>query len=240
MKSFNTCKLLFAIAVTFGFCVVSNLSVVSASPQQGCDCSSQSCITCRQSGGCVHCPECSESFVPPPQEYCELNITEGKETRTCFEIDYKTICIPKVVPPWRQCCEPVCAEARSVKVLKTRKYECPVCKYEWSVKKPEFQQPATSNLTYPNQLPVNSFPVAQPYSAGAPVTQGMTQSRGSAGLPGYTVPQRSNVPVFPAGSGVPIIPARTSGAPSFVVPAPSAAPPAPPTNGSIGDYFGGR
>lgn len=228
-----------AIAFTFGCGIVAQPLSVWAMPQRGCDCSNQSCSTCQGQGGCVHCPECSESFAPP-QEYCELNISQGKETRTCFEVDYKTICIPKVLPPWRQCSEPVCAEARSVKVLKTRKYECPVCKYEWTVRKPEFQQPVTNSMIYPNPIPVPSIPVAQPYSPGVPVTQGATQSGGSAGMPYYNAPQRSNVPVFPAGSGVPIVPARTSGSQSFVVPAPPVAPPAPPTNGSIGDYFGGR
>jgi hypothetical protein len=224
VTTINIRKLLFTIAVSVGCSVVSSPAWVAAAPQQGCDCSNQSCTTCRQSGGCVHCPECSESFVPPPQEYCELEISEGKESKTCFEIDYKTICIPKVVPPWRQCCEPICAEARSVKVLKTKKYECPVCNYKWTVKKPEYQQPATGNPTTFNQTPEQSLPVNQ--NASRQLNYGPTF--------------HSGVPIIPSGSSVPVVPARPASAPSFIVPTTPVIPPAPPTSGSIGDYFGGR
>lgn len=88
-------------------------------------------------GRCVNCPECQEEFYPPAEEFCDLEITPTEVEKTCFEIGYKTICIPKVVPPWKDCCEPKCAEARSVKVLKKKKYKCPACKYTWKVVKPE-------------------------------------------------------------------------------------------------------
>lgn len=115
-------------------------AVVTAAPQ--CQCGKRhSCLQCRRGSECVECPSCQGEFCPPPQEYCELEVSQGKEERTCYEIDQKTICIPKVVPPWRQdCCEPVCAEARSVKILKTKKYECPICEYKWTVRKPELPQ----------------------------------------------------------------------------------------------------
>lgn len=118
----------------------------------------------------VCCPECDGCFN---EAQCTLKIESVEEEKTCFEVDYKTICIPKVCPPWKQnnrrvfcgdngcdgtcggtcdgagcdsrgcrgcdgggcasCCVPSspCAEARSVKILVTKKYKCPACKCKW-------------------------------------------------------------------------------------------------------------
>jgi hypothetical protein len=164
----------------------------------------------------MSCPECGGQGCAVPEEYCELEISEGKESKTCFEIDFKTICIPKVVPPWRQCCDPVCAEARSVKILKTKKYECPVCKYKWTVKQCELPQMAPSG---PAAAVQNRFPMN-------------TQSPAQTPMPAFGDVLRGNVPIIPAGNSKP--------APSFIVPGTPNIPPAPPVSGSTGDYFGGR
>ena len=55
----------------------------------------QSCRNCKN----VRCPECNGCFA---EEYCTLTLVTVEEERTCFEVDYKTICIPKVTPPWKQ------------------------------------------------------------------------------------------------------------------------------------------
>ena len=104
-----------------------------------CQCQPRCVGRCRNSRGhrcnndCQRCPQCNE-------EYCCLKTECGKESKKCYEIDYKTICIPKVNPPWKKGCQPQCAEARSVKVLKTKSYECPKCKYTWEVVKPQLPQ----------------------------------------------------------------------------------------------------
>ncbi len=82
---------------------------------------------------CQRCPQCNE-------EVCVLKCEQGTQDVSCYEIDYKTVCIPKVNPPWRRNCQPQCAEARSVKVLKKKSVECPACKYSWEVVKPELPQ----------------------------------------------------------------------------------------------------
>lgn len=113
----------------------------------------------------VCCPECEQCFVPPPSEFCQLKISNGKEKRECYEVEYKSICIPKVIPPWkRDCCEPLCGEVRSVKVLKRKSYECPRCEYEWSVQKPELIDPATGMPVGANtNLPMPQA-MAQPFN----------------------------------------------------------------------------
>lgn len=220
-------------------CCQSNLS---AAPIQGCDsgcsgCSSGNCgirpggllrgrgAACNCSGGNQHvrCPGCEQSF---PEEYCQVKVEKTEVEKTCFEVDFKTICIPKVVLPWQQkrgcscgnrtcrggcdriggsirlssnsgcdgtggcngscggcdgggggqccgqcqksnctpckaakcdpnapnlCCpSSTCAEARSVKILKKKKYKCPGCKCKWEVMKPELPElPPASSVDSP-------------------------------------------------------------------------------------------
>lgn len=90
----------------------------------------------------VRCPKCCHS--------CRLEVSQDSESKKCFECETKTICIPRVVFPWqnkKSCKSPggcvacggkgctVCrhngAKVRRVKVLKTKSYECPRCKYKW-------------------------------------------------------------------------------------------------------------
>ncbi len=51
--------------------------------------------------GCnqVRCPDCENCF---PEEYCKLKIEMGEREFSCYEVDYKTICIPKVTFPWQK------------------------------------------------------------------------------------------------------------------------------------------
>ena len=90
------------------------------------------CMGCKK--GCTKhvqcCPECAE-------EVCSCSCVKVEESRSCFKVDYKTICIPKVKLPWESCCKPRCAEARSVKVLLVHRYKCPKCKCRWEVQQPK-------------------------------------------------------------------------------------------------------
>ncbi len=95
--------------------------------------------------GCVCCPVCDHC--------CELKAEQVKEEKTCFEVESKLICIPRVVFPWQKkskvsrhascdscggsgcnACVHNGARVRRVCVLKTEKYECPACSYSWSPK----------------------------------------------------------------------------------------------------------
>jgi len=87
-------------------------------------------------GAC--CPHCGEVCYP--------TVSKEKETKTCWEIDTKTICIPKVRFPWEAgCCgkgcgkdgcpPPKCGRTKCVNVLMEHEYECSTCKYSWDVDK---------------------------------------------------------------------------------------------------------
>jgi hypothetical protein len=82
------------------------------------------------------CPRCGE--------VCISTVTVGKEKKYCWEVDTKTICIPKIRFPWerdrdsKECCKTGClapksARTKCVKILLKREYECDVCKYRWDV-----------------------------------------------------------------------------------------------------------
>ncbi len=92
--------------------------------------------------GCLRtkCPSCD----------CELEAKMVDVEKSCFEVETKTICIPRVVFPWqhkkacgscdscdgRGCvtCVNNGAKTRSIRVLKKKKYTCPECKYSWTPK----------------------------------------------------------------------------------------------------------
>ncbi|MDG2220384.1 MAG: hypothetical protein P8L85_03335 [Rubripirellula sp.] len=95
-----------------------------------------------QTGCCKRCPACDYC--------CNLDAQEVDEEKTCFEVESKEICIPRVVFPWqkktcRSCdscsglgcnaCVHNGAKVRRICVLKTRKYACPKCKYTWTPQK---------------------------------------------------------------------------------------------------------
>ena len=158
MKTLTTCIITAAILLAADVSLWTPTAV--AAPQAGGSCRKHAC-RCGKCNLCrskTTCPQCNECFCPP-EEYCELEVSTEMEERTCFELDYKTICIPKIVPPWknRGCCPPQCAKTRSVKILKTKTYECPVCKYEWQVRKPELPVvPESGPILDTTSIPGNS------------------------------------------------------------------------------------
>ena len=81
----------------------------------------------------VECPDCDCDF-------CELKVSKTKEKKKCFEVKQKEVCIPAVRLPWKKNCPPAKSKVRVVNVLSTRSYECPKCKYEWTVHEPEAPQ----------------------------------------------------------------------------------------------------
>ena len=134
----------------------------------------------RSGGQKMCCPGCSASHLP--QEFCQLEVKQGETEKTCYEVGYKTICIPKIVPPWKKdCCTPQCAEARSVKVLKKRKYKCPSCKYSWKVVKPELPAAPGMMPAAPNAPTQNDYYNTTPVHGGtsvegmAPITPSQPQ-----------------------------------------------------------------
>lgn len=111
------------------------------------------------------CPECGNQFEVP-QEYCDFKVTDSTEERTCFKTEQKTVCIPPVTFPWQKCGPVRCAKTRSVKVLTTHKFKCPVCKYSWEVKKCEVAQATVEQAAEISPpLPVgitSAIPIIQP------------------------------------------------------------------------------
>lgn len=91
------------------------------------------------------CPVCDH--------VCKLDAKQIEEEKTCFEVESKAICIPRVVFPWQRAKKAACASCdacdglgctacvhngarvRKICVLKTEKYKCPACKYTWSAEK---------------------------------------------------------------------------------------------------------
>ncbi len=96
-----------------------------------------------QTGCCRRCPACDH--------VCKLDAELVDEARTCFDVESKVVCIPRVVFPWqKRSCQGPCdacdgtgcnqcnhngARTRRVCVLKTDKYKCPKCEYTWSAEK---------------------------------------------------------------------------------------------------------
>ncbi len=87
---------------------------------------------------CKSCPSCD----------CSLEAKMVDVEKSCFEVETKTICIPRVVFPWqrkkscascdscdgRGCnnCVNNGAKTRCIRVIKKKKYTCPECKYSWT------------------------------------------------------------------------------------------------------------
>ena len=80
---------------------------------------------------CCHaCPQCH--YV------CKLEAKRSEEEKSCFEVEEKVVCIPRVVFPWQKKRDPCAhngARIRKICVLKTDSYKCPVCKYTWTAEK---------------------------------------------------------------------------------------------------------
>ena len=94
--------------------------------------------------GCLSCPSCNVSC-------CELKSEAIEVEKSCWKVECKKICVPRVVFPWQKpcrtscdgCCDSGCASCdacncnngacvKTVKVLKKHKYKCPSCKYTWT------------------------------------------------------------------------------------------------------------
>jgi hypothetical protein len=92
--------------------------------------------------GCrVRCPNCCHE--------CVFSAEKAKETKSCYDVECKEICIPRIVFPWQKCgcgkggkgCgdgkSGCCshhngAKSKSVRVLVKYEYECSVCAYKWN------------------------------------------------------------------------------------------------------------
>ncbi len=89
------------------------------------------CKSCRPKlrSRLIRCPDCNH-------QVCTYKTKEVKEKKSCFKIECKTICIPSIKLPWG-CQDRQCGRARKVKILKKESFECPKCKCEWEVCKPQ-------------------------------------------------------------------------------------------------------
>lgn len=127
------------------------------------------CKKCRSRKRCRKCPKCQN-------DVCSLKAECVKEKKTCFEVEQKLICIPKVSLPWRKCkkpcggncagnCRHKCGKTKTVNVLKTKSYECEVCKYSWKVYEPQEQKPADTNTDdQPTAEPQDESPAEPQYN----------------------------------------------------------------------------
>lgn len=87
---------------------------------------------------CTKCPSCN----------CALEAKMVDVEKSCYEVETKTICIPRVVFPWQR--KKVCgscdscdgrgctacvnngATTRCIRILKKKKHTCPECQYSWT------------------------------------------------------------------------------------------------------------
>ena len=99
-------------------------------------------------GKCLDQTGCS-CCCPACDHVCNLEAEQVDEDISCFEVESKVICIPRVVFPWQKkrchgcdsCDGSGCnncvhngARTRRICVLKTDKYTCPKCEYTWTPK----------------------------------------------------------------------------------------------------------
>ncbi|HBE68270.1 MAG TPA: hypothetical protein DDW52_09000, partial [Planctomycetaceae bacterium] len=66
------------------------------------------------------------------KKVCSLEVSEGTEDVTCYDVEAKDICIPGIKLPWE--CKRRCGGVRTICVLKPVKKEKKVCEYDWSIK----------------------------------------------------------------------------------------------------------
>lgn len=67
------------------------------------------------------------------QKVCYPEAKVEKETRHCWEVECKEICIPAIRFPWMKCGPLHCGRVRAVKGLVAKDYECEKCVYEWKI-----------------------------------------------------------------------------------------------------------
>ena len=108
--------------------------------QTGCRC--HSCRAGKRKKCCRKCPRCNA-------DVCHLKGEKVKVKKTCFEVDQKIVCIPRVTFPWQRC-GPTCSKTRTVKVLSKKEYECKECKYTWSLNEPSLPKSSESGPELPD------------------------------------------------------------------------------------------
>lgn len=98
--------------------------------------------------------DCGRGCCPKCKTPCVLKVEEGTEEKHCWNIEKKTVCIPRVRFSWQwpfqkkkcsdcsascsdqNCCTPPkLGRSRVVNTLVKHTYECPVCKYSWEPRK---------------------------------------------------------------------------------------------------------
>jgi hypothetical protein len=131
---------------------------------------------------CSCCPKCGEACYP--------TVSVGKEKRHCWEVDTKTICIPRVRFPWEkdcgdkgccktECAQPKCGRTKCVNVLLKRTYECDICKYRWNGN-PTKQGKCGHNSRESVTLPKSNRPAPappQPEARNKPLKQNVSSVR---------------------------------------------------------------
>ena len=99
-------------------------------------CDSAGCTSCAPLRPFIQCGKCNGT--------CYLKVEKTTKEKSCFKVETKQICIPKVRFPWQpkvdcdSCdsagnCTSRCGRVKTILVLKKHKYECPDCKYTWEV-----------------------------------------------------------------------------------------------------------
>lgn len=136
----------------------------------GCSMAWTSFAPAGEDGLGAHCPRCHETCYP--------TVTKGTETKSCWNVETKAICIPKVRFPWEMgCCNkgcgkdgclpPKCGKVKYVNVLVKHEYECSACKYSFDIdghkdasgashKAPSYDAPADAALTPVEPPPVEA------------------------------------------------------------------------------------
>lgn len=105
---------------------------------------------CASQGACCNEPTC----CPNCHATCVFEAKMVKVDKSCYEVECKPICVPRVRFPWQKCCEPVCADIKYVKVLKVKKYECEECEYSWKVD----EQPCSCGGCESMGIPASAIP----------------------------------------------------------------------------------
>ena len=155
----------------------------------------------KKGGHCgVFCPHCGEACYP--------TVTKGKEKKHYFEVEAKTICIPKVRFPWQtgangkaggkdRCPTQNCGRTKTVHVLVKHEYECSVCEYSWD---PDHLKNGGGKDKYQSgAIPaVNGSEVAPPPPIAPAEARQQLQFRRPAPLPvRYDLPSTDTTTVTP-------------------------------------------
>ena len=185
----NGIKIIAALSMVLSSMIGTNMAInsVAARTVTQCGCGSatcnggcalgsrlrgkRACSSCNTACGCVQCPSCEN-------EICKLELEKGKEKKTCFKVEQKSICIPPVRFPWQKCCPPGTSKTKLVNVLSKHSYECPSCSYKWTLQKPaELPTPAEKKAAA-SQPTTPMPPIYEVYYSGNENAQQATQQQG--------------------------------------------------------------